>query len=118
LRKEEGGLGVRRLREFNLALLGKWWWRILQEQGNLWYQVLCARYGEERGRLCCSCRWGGSVWWQTILDVRDGVGQVDPGWMSDSIIRQAGDRESTLFWVDPWLEGKPLCSIFFLVCMS
>jgi len=24
MRKEEGGLGVRRLKEFNLALLGKW----------------------------------------------------------------------------------------------
>jgi len=28
LQKEEGSLRVRRLREFNLALLGKWWWRI------------------------------------------------------------------------------------------
>ena len=25
LSKEEGGLGVRRLKEFNLVLLGKWW---------------------------------------------------------------------------------------------
>ena len=49
LRKEEGGMGVRRLREFNLALLGKWWWRILHEPGNLWYRVLCARYGEAGG---------------------------------------------------------------------
>lgn len=51
LRKEDGGLGVRRLMEFNLALLGKWWWRILQERGNLWYRVLCARYGEEGAAL-------------------------------------------------------------------
>jgi hypothetical protein len=29
LRKEDEGLGVKRLKEFNLALLGKWWWRIL-----------------------------------------------------------------------------------------
>jgi hypothetical protein len=40
-------LGVRRLKEFNLALLGKWWWQILHERGTLWYMVLCARYGEE-----------------------------------------------------------------------
>jgi hypothetical protein len=103
LRKEEGVLGVRRLREFNLALLGKWWWMILQERGTLWYRVLCAHYGEEGGRLCCSRRSGGSVWWQTILDVRDGVGRIDSGWMLDNITRRVGDGLSTLFWVDPWL---------------
>ena len=67
---------------------------------------------ERRGRLCCSSRVGGLVWWQTILDVKDGVGQVDSGWMLDNINCQVGDGVSTLFWVDPWLEGKPLCSLF------
>lgn len=44
-RKEYGGLGVRQLREFNLALLGKWCWRMLVDRGGLWYRVLVARYG-------------------------------------------------------------------------
>jgi len=42
---------VRELREFNLALLGKWCWRMLIDRGGLWYRVLVARYGEEDGRL-------------------------------------------------------------------
>jgi len=50
-RREVGGLGVRRLREFNDALLGKWCWCLLEERGSLWYKVLVARYGEEDGRL-------------------------------------------------------------------
>jgi exonuclease III len=57
LRKENGGLGVRRLMEFNIALLGKWWWRILQERDNLWYRVLCARYGEEGGGFAALIEW-------------------------------------------------------------
>lgn len=49
--KETGGRGVQRLREFNIALFGKWCWRALEERKSLWYQVLGVRYGEERGRL-------------------------------------------------------------------
>ena len=51
LRKEYGQLGVRKLREFNLSLLGKWCWRMLVDRGGFWYRVLVARYGEEAGRL-------------------------------------------------------------------
>jgi len=37
--KEVGGLGVRSIREFNIALLGKWCWRILEEKDSLWFRV-------------------------------------------------------------------------------
>jgi hypothetical protein len=43
--------GVRQLKEFNLALLGKWCWRMLVDRRGLWYRVLVARYGEEAERL-------------------------------------------------------------------
>ncbi|GAU19761.1 hypothetical protein TSUD_78870 [Trifolium subterraneum] len=43
--KEHGGLGVRLLREFNTALLGKWCWRMLVDRGGMWYRVLAARRG-------------------------------------------------------------------------
>jgi len=51
LGKEYGGLGVRQLREFNIALLGKWCWGMLVDRGGFWYRVLVARYGEVAGRL-------------------------------------------------------------------
>jgi len=47
LKKEYGGLEVRKIRKFNLALLSKWCWRLKEERGSLWYRVLAARYGEE-----------------------------------------------------------------------
>ncbi|CAI8594368.1 unnamed protein product [Vicia faba] len=46
---ENGGLEVRRLKEFNLALLDKWCWRILNATESLLYKVLSAQYGEEEG---------------------------------------------------------------------
>jgi len=41
---------MRKLREFNIALLGKWCWRLLVDRDGFWYRVLVARYGEEAGR--------------------------------------------------------------------
>lgn len=45
--KTEGGLGVRDLRVFNLALLGKWRWRLLSDGSSLWRDIIVARYGRE-----------------------------------------------------------------------
>ena len=77
-RVEGGGLGVRRLREFNLALLGKWCWRLLEERGCFWYRVLVARYGEEAGRLEVGGR-SCSSWWREIARIRDGDVGEDGG---------------------------------------
>ena len=66
LDKEIGGLGVRRIREFNIHVLGKWWWRMLVKKESLWYKVLAARYGQVRGRLSEGER-EGSVWWKYFV---------------------------------------------------
>lgn len=42
--KEDGGLGVKHLHAFNIALLGKWLWRLRTEQTALWYKILVGRY--------------------------------------------------------------------------
>ncbi|XP_058750092.1 uncharacterized protein LOC131623084 [Vicia villosa] len=43
---EKGGLGIKNILDFNLALLNKWRWRILQGNDNLWFDLLRARYGD------------------------------------------------------------------------
>ena len=58
--KEVGGLGLRSIREFNLALLGKWCWRMLVDREGLWFRTLAARYGLDRGRLTDGGGGGGS----------------------------------------------------------
>ena len=42
---KSGGLGVRNLRKFNQALLGKWLWRYGIETNHLWQQVIDIKYG-------------------------------------------------------------------------
>ncbi|GAU16047.1 hypothetical protein TSUD_339180 [Trifolium subterraneum] len=50
---------------------GKWCWRMLVERDNLWFRVLAARYGLERGRLCDGGM-RGSMWWRELVRIRDG----------------------------------------------
>ena len=46
---QQGGLGVRKLIPFNLALLGKWLWLFGSEESHLWRHVVAAKYGVDRG---------------------------------------------------------------------
>lgn len=43
--KKEGGLGIRDLGVFNIALVGKWIWRLLDEKNRLWAKIIYSKYG-------------------------------------------------------------------------
>ncbi|GAU15917.1 hypothetical protein TSUD_41400 [Trifolium subterraneum] len=102
---------LRQLREFNLALLGKWCWRMLVDREGLWFRVLAVRYGLERGRLCAGGT-KGSWWWRELVRIRDGGGEVGGQWFGEHITKKVGDGSDTFFWTDPWVAGTPLCERF------
>lgn len=100
--KEVGGLGVRILKEFNIALLAKWCWRCLVDREGLWFKVLLSRYGEERGRLREGSRLG-SAWWKEIVKIREGIGVEGGGWFEENISIRLGNGLNTYFWSDCWV---------------
>ena len=46
--KDQGGLGVKNLREQNIALLGKWLWKALSENDLDWVKLLKSRLYHRR----------------------------------------------------------------------
>ncbi|GAU24870.1 hypothetical protein TSUD_115940 [Trifolium subterraneum] len=70
--------------EFNLALLGKWCWRMLVDREGLWFRVLAAREG----------------------------GELGGSWFGEHVSKRVGDGSDTSLWTDPWMEGVPLCERF------
>ncbi|KEH34160.1 hypothetical protein MTR_3g462420 [Medicago truncatula] len=110
-KKEHGGLRVRKLKEFNIALLEKWCWRMLVDREGLWYRVLVARYDEACGRLEVGRR-SGSTWWPEVGRIRDGDGAMGEGWFGVSVMRRVGDGANTMFWTHRWIGGLPLCVRF------
>ncbi|GAU27943.1 hypothetical protein TSUD_146580 [Trifolium subterraneum] len=113
LRKEYGGLGVRRLREFNIALLGKWCWRMLVDRGGLWFRLLAARYGLEIGRLRAGGR-SGSSWWREIVRIRDGAGGIGGGWFGDYVQRKVQSSDVWQWRPDP-IQGYSVRGVYQLL---
>ena len=92
-------MGVRRIREFNIALLGKWCWRLLEDNVSMWFRVLAARYGLEGGRLLGGGR-EASMWWCDIYAI------CREEWFTNHVSRSIGNGENTLFWYDVWCGGE------------
>jgi len=63
------------MREFNLALIGKWFWNMHVDSGGLWYKVLAARCGQIGG----GCRRVGEM----VMHGRNMCGRSvqDMGWV-------------------------------------
>jgi len=54
------------------------------DREGMWFRLLAARYGLERGRLKVAGL-EGLVWWRDIASIRDGGGSVLGGWFLDNL---------------------------------
>lgn len=93
--KKDGGLGFRDLYSFNLAMLARQAWRLLQCPGSLCAQVLAAKYHLGSSLLEARPKRGISYAWRSILK---GVELLKKG-----IIWRVGDGNNINIWSNPWL---------------
>jgi hypothetical protein len=97
LPKEDEGLGFRDLYSFNLAMLARQSWRILQAPESLCAQVLRAKYFPDGDLLAARPISGMSYVWRSILR---GLEVFKEG-----IIWRIGDGTNVHIWDDPWFPS-------------
>ena len=102
-----GRSGFRDIEIFNLALLARQAWRVLNDPELLSAQILKAAYFPASDILNAELGSHPSQIWQAILDGRDILAQ--------GIIRRIGDGETTMIWEKNWIprEGvkRPITSL-------
>lgn len=98
--KSDGGLGFRDLEAFNLALLARQLWRLMQSTLSLVYRLLKARYFPTTGILDASIGRYASYTWRSLWEAR---------WIVEKGSRWiVGDGYSLNIWESKWLPR--LCS--------
>ncbi|XP_040996027.1 uncharacterized protein LOC121242200 [Juglans microcarpa x Juglans regia] len=97
--KDMGGLGFRDLRSFNLALLSKQGWRILQNPNSLVGRVLKQKYFSKVGFLEAKVGTGPSFAWRGI--------HASLRLLKEGLIWRVGNGQQVNIWLDKWLPFSP-----------
>lgn len=92
------GLGVRDLKNFNLSMLAKQGWRLLNESNPLVSAILKAKYYPKSNFLEAEVGNNPSYVWRSIMAAMDVV--------KAGTRRKIGNGEATKVWDDSWLPDK------------
>ncbi|GKV25095.1 hypothetical protein SLEP1_g34588 [Rubroshorea leprosula] len=112
--KEDGGLGVRDLRKFNLALMGKWWGRLAENGEGMWKKIIVEKYGKGGGHWqdwLDENRGVGSSWWRDVggINTMDGGSN---GWLKEGFRVNIREGNTVSFWWDKWRGEECLANMF------
>ena len=117
--KEVGGLGMIDIRQFNIALLGKWIWRLGYEKTGFWKEVLNSKYGEWRELQSHKRSSSDSLWWRNLKE----VWYLDE-WkdnFEDTFSWEVGNGREVRLWEDRWVGNTNLKDAFprlFTICFT
>lgn len=102
--KAEGGMGFRDLKAFNLALLAKQGWRILQQPNSLVHRVYKAKYFPKEMFLDAQVGRRPSYVWRSILAARDII-KKGSRWC-------IGNGQRIHIWKDSWIPSQSSSKAF------
>lgn len=99
----KGGLGFRRLHNWNLAFMAKLGWMILKNETKFWVRILKARYWEKGSFLSAVAKNHHSPIWRDILKGRE--------LLEKGLVRRIGNGRSTSIWYHWWVGEGPLVDV-------
>ncbi|KAJ0501177.1 hypothetical protein HanHA300_Chr11g0397791 [Helianthus annuus] len=104
---EYGGLGFGSLRDANLAMLAKWWWRFKTEKEALWRRVVWAIHHRPRAWNEFPGKASIAGPWKNILSISQplSLANVD---MKQAISASLRSGNNISFWLDRWADPVPL----------
>jgi hypothetical protein len=97
--KKEGGMGFWDFHSFNLAMLAKQVWQLIDDPESLCAWVLCAKYFPDGDILKARQKLGSSFTGQSILA---GITTFKRGY-----IWRVGNGEKINIWSAPWIPSSP-----------
>lgn len=98
--KDMGGLGLRKARTQNLALLTKLGWKLINDEDSLWVKILKSKYLKHNSLQSWPSNRAASHVWRSITHIRD-ILQEGTKWT-------IGDGSSVDLWNDWWCGNGPL----------
>ncbi|KAL9995937.1 putative RNA-directed DNA polymerase [Helianthus debilis subsp. tardiflorus] len=111
---EYGGLGFGSLRDSNLAMLSKWWWRFKTEKDGLWRRVVWAIHHNNRSWAPIPAKISLAGPWKQIVGIRGSLIQFGID-LPCSIRCKVGCGLKVSFWLDLWIGYQPLYMSFPLL---
>uniref|UniRef100_A0A2N9FK76 Reverse transcriptase domain-containing protein n=1 Tax=Fagus sylvatica TaxID=28930 RepID=A0A2N9FK76_FAGSY len=102
-RKSEGGMGFHELSLFNMALLARQGWRLVQYPDSLVSRVLKAKYYPNQSFMEASIKGTPSYIFRSICEAREVL--------SAGMVWRVGTGENIRIWKDRWLQGAPSATI-------
>ncbi|KAJ0527686.1 putative reverse transcriptase zinc-binding domain-containing protein [Helianthus annuus] len=109
--KEGGGLGFGLLRDVNIAMLAKWWWRFKSESNVLWKGVIWSIHNNPRAWNAIPAKVSVVGPWKQIFKIASDLADVGIDFQN-SFRGIVGCGHGISFWLDRWVANEPLASKF------
>ncbi|KAJ0599393.1 putative RNA-directed DNA polymerase [Helianthus annuus] len=111
LPKEKGGIGIGSLKDANIALLAKWWWRFKVDKNSIWRKVIWSFHNNARSWSFIPVKVSVPGIWKQVAKIEldlSSIGIDLVGLFKSKFVRGS----ETAFWMEAWTSDEPFRSKF------